>query len=221
MRFKLLTFKLESNKFFNPRTAEKIRGYFGNLYTKDILFHHHLGDGKLYYRYPFIQYKIIDGEPLIIGIKDGVDSLKKSFLEVDRLVIDKKEFEIFEKSIILEEIEFGVSKKIFKYKFITPWYALNQNNYKKYLELDSIESKRELLKSILTGNILVISKSIGITITERIEVKKLYFKEFKFNLDDNRILGFVGNFSVNFQLPDYIGLGKSVSRGFGTIKRIV
>ena len=25
---------------------------------------------------------------------------------------------------------------------------------------------------------------------------------------------------VNFELPDYIGLGKSVSRGFGTIKRV-
>jgi hypothetical protein len=32
--------------------------------------------------------------------------------------------------------------------------------------------------------------------------------------------GFKGTFAVNFELPDYIGLGKSVSRGFGTIKRV-
>jgi hypothetical protein len=32
--------------------------------------------------------------------------------------------------------------------------------------------------------------------------------------------GFKGMFAVNFELPDYIGLGKSVSRGFGTIKRL-
>ena len=30
----------------------------------------------------------------------------------------------------------------------------------------------------------------------------------------------LGDFQINFHLPDYIRLGKSVSRGFGTIKKI-
>jgi hypothetical protein len=34
------------------------------------------------------------------------------------------------------------------------------------------------------------------------------------------MLGFLGNFSVNFEIPDYWGIGKSVSSGFGTIKRV-
>jgi len=34
------------------------------------------------------------------------------------------------------------------------------------------------------------------------------------------MVGFKETFAVNFELPNYIGLGKSVSRGFGTIKRI-
>ena len=33
------------------------------------------------------------------------------------------------------------------------------------------------------------------------------------------MIGFFGTFQVNFNLPDYIGLGKSISRGFGTIKK--
>ena len=33
-------------------------------------------------------------------------------------------------------------------------------------------------------------------------------------------LGFLGTFSVNFDIPDYWGIGKSVSRGFGTIERV-
>ena len=33
------------------------------------------------------------------------------------------------------------------------------------------------------------------------------------------MLGFIGTFSVNFEIPDYWGVGKSVSRGFGTVKR--
>jgi hypothetical protein len=34
------------------------------------------------------------------------------------------------------------------------------------------------------------------------------------------MIGFLGNFSVNFEIPDYWGIGKSVSRGFGTVKRV-
>lgn len=34
------------------------------------------------------------------------------------------------------------------------------------------------------------------------------------------LLSFLGTFSVNFEIPDYWGIGKSVSRGFGTVKRI-
>lgn len=37
----------------------------------------------------------------------------------------------------------------------------------------------------------------------------------------NKFIGFMGNFKVNFELPDYIGLGKGVSRGFGTVRRIM
>lgn len=37
------------------------------------------------------------------------------------------------------------------------------------------------------------------------------------------MMGFKGTFAVNFvrlrRMPDYIGLGKSVSRGFGTVLR--
>jgi len=34
------------------------------------------------------------------------------------------------------------------------------------------------------------------------------------------MLGFLGEFEVNFDIPDYLGIGKSVSRGFGTVKKI-
>ena len=45
-----------------------------------------------------------------------------------------------------------------------------------------------------------------------VEEKSTQFKE-------NKMIAFSGSFIVNALLPDEIGLGKSVSRGFGTIKR--
>ncbi len=34
------------------------------------------------------------------------------------------------------------------------------------------------------------------------------------------MLGFLGTFSVNFEIPDYWGIGKSVSSGVGAVKRL-
>ncbi len=44
-------------------------------------------------------------------------------------------------------------------------------------------------------------------------------KEVSTSLKGTPMLGFLGTFSVNFAIPDYWGIGKSVSRGFGTVKR--
>jgi len=35
------------------------------------------------------------------------------------------------------------------------------------------------------------------------------------------MVGFTGAFSVNFEIPNLLGLGKSVSRGFGTVKAAI
>ena len=34
------------------------------------------------------------------------------------------------------------------------------------------------------------------------------------------MLGFLGSFSANFEIADYWGIGKSVSMGLGTVKRV-
>jgi len=62
------------------------------------------------------------------------------------------------------------------------------------------------------------SKSLGYTVPEPIKVNIEKIKEIPTKLKGTPMLGFLGTFSVNFEIPDYWGIGKSVSRGFGTIK---
>ncbi|MGC9043447.1 MAG: CRISPR-associated endonuclease Cas6 [Myxococcota bacterium] len=52
----------------------------------------------------------------------------------------------------------------------------------------------------------------------KVEIKNI--KEVPTKLKGTPMLGFLGTFSVNFEIPDYWGIGKSVSRGFGTIKKL-
>ena len=77
--------------------------------------------------------------------------------------------------------------------------------------------RRELLENILIGNILSVSKSLGYTVAEPIKAEIGKMREVKTRLKDVPMIGFLGTFSVNFEIPDYWGIGKSVSRGFGTL----
>ncbi len=103
--------------------------------------------------------------------------------------------------------------------FLTPWLALNEKNYEKYQKYGTWAKKKELLEKILIGNIISMSKSLGYTVPETIKANIGNLKEVNTSLKGNPMLGFLGTFSVNFEIPDYWGIGKSVSRGFGTVVR--
>ena len=78
-----------------------------------------------------------------------------------------------------------------------------------------------MLESVLIGNIISMSKSLGYTVPEPIKANIKNMKEVQTKLKGTPMLGFLGTFSVNFEIPDYWGIGKSVSRGFGTIKKSI
>ena len=216
MRLKYIIIKIKGERFA-PADASRIRGYIGTKFPEYIDLHHHLPNNRLLYKYPLIQYKVINNIPYFIGIKEGVNILKEIMFNIKELNINNININIYEKEITENEIEFGLSKDLIEYKINTPWIALNQSNYNRYIELNTKE-REELLIRILIGNILSISKTLKYTATETITATlKLREKGTKFK--GNSLIGFIGEFAVNFSLPDYIGIGKSVSRGFGAIIR--
>lgn len=197
-----------------------IRGFFGNKY-KDIDFmHNHDGNNKLFYRYPLVQYKVIENNPALIGIKEGAKTLKSQniFLE-DEIQLGDNILISNQQCVSNDLCLFGESDILQEYKFLTPWIALNQKNISKYKNVDIID-KEELLKSILIGNILSMCKGLGYTVENKLKVK-LDVKETCVNLKGTKMLAFTGGFIVNFEIPDYLAIGKSISRGFGTIKKVI
>jgi hypothetical protein len=96
--------------------------------------------------------------------------------------------------------------------------GLNQKNHRLYLEEDA-KGRKILLQKNIVNNIISLSKSLGYTVRNNLQA---VFNEesLEVNFKDKKILCFRGVFAVNFQIPDYIGIGKSVSRGFGTVKKI-
>src|SRR5699024_4998840 len=123
-----------------------------------------------------------------------------------------------QKNIEGRTLEVGISETSQSYRLQTLWMALNQKNHSRYERADKLE-RQHLLERILIGNCLSLFKSMDHYVKEQIQVKGT-FEEKSTRFKNNRMLAFSGIFTTNLQLPDYIGLGKSVARGFGTIKLI-
>jgi hypothetical protein len=219
-----MTTKIASISFpeitVHTRDAHKLRGYFGNLFKeKSPILHNHFESGESRYSYPLVQYKIINKIPYLVGINEGCELLKELFLEINQLTIDDKTYQIYEKQLTTSEYSIGITADFYKYKFLTLWMALNQTNFPIYDKYIEEEDKKILLKKILTGNILSLFKYLNYHAEEKIEID-LSCRERVAQFKGKNMIAFSGHFLSNVLIPDLVGLGKSVSRGFGTIKRI-
>ena len=214
MLLKTLTLKLESDKKITEK-PHQLRGFFATKFNEYILLHQHQA-GEFIYNYPLIQYKMIGGTPTILGINEGTEVLKEIYDKYDSIKLGNHEYKIYQREVIIKEQEFGISDKFHKYQFQTPWFALNQKNFKEYSNINQ-KDRREKLRKILIGNIITMSKGLGYVVNTEIKLDA-ELTGVRSSFKGNEITAFNGEFIVNFEIPDLFGIGKSVSRGFGTVR---
>lgn len=218
MKVKILNLVF-TDMYIQPSDIPKIRGYFATKYKDNQLLHNHLPGGKFSYKIPKIQYRIISRHPALIAFDNGIDVIKKIFFDTENLTINGKTYNIMEKEVVLNEFDFGVSENYYNYKFLSPWMALKEENYKKYKTMNAIE-QQQFLKHILRENLKTLSKGFAYTIPNIDDVKvEGYFKAKQVNFKNIKMLCFTGDFTVNFMIPNLMGLGKQSARGFGAIIR--
>lgn len=199
-----------------PENASKLRGYIANKFSEYPILHHHIKEVGLLYTYPRVQYKVISGTPSVLGIEEGAKVLKKISDDLNELELGNNTYRVTQRALYEQEVEVKPDRKNHQYRFITPWLALNQDNYKKYKELRDWKEKKEFLNGILVGNILSMCKGLGIVVEKRLHLHS--------HLDAEKVeykvplTGFTGEFRTNFVIPDLFGLGKGVSQGFGIVK---
>lgn len=188
---------------------------------KSILFHNHIGESKLRYAYPLIQYKIIGNKGCLVCIDEGTDEIHNLLGQknMDILLGDKK-LTLSIESLSANHFNLNVWDTTFNYH-IRNWLPFNEENYKKYNETESLVEKIGILEKILIGNILSFSKGIGYNVEKGIELSiKNILNERVAKYKGNKLTALDLTFKTNFFLPNYIGLGKGVSIGFGIIKSI-
>ncbi|RLG14597.1 MAG: hypothetical protein DRN66_01565 [Candidatus Nanohalarchaeota archaeon] len=217
MQLKILILTLKSDRKITASGAQ-VRGFFATKFNEYALLHQHKASGFIY-KYPLVQYKIIEGRPTIVGINEGTDLLAEIYNKYNsKITIKDVVYEIVEQNISIKQEEFGLSDKIHIYEYITPWFGLSQKNYSLFKNMRK-EEKQDLLNRTAAANILSMSKGLEYVVEDTIKAC-VDVKIRKSSLKRTQIMAFVGKLHVNFIIPDYIGIGKSVSRGFGTLKQI-
>ncbi len=73
------------------------------------------------------------------------------------------------------------------------------------------------VSTLLGQNIIFLANEVGINLEDNIFTKVKVSSLFPRPVDENKWGAFMGEFKTNFVLPNYIGVGNGITRGFGTV----
>ena len=190
-----------------------------SLDNQSILFHNHDGDG-LRYAYPLIQYKLIKEKAAIVCVGKGTETINDLLrLGSSQLRLGEKVVDMRVQTIHIDQFQIDGNDKEYHYK-LHNWLPLNSNNYKEYQGMDSMVNKIQLLERILVGNILSLLKGISVHVDFQISINItditsqhiIYYKKVK-------LMAIDVEFKANITLPQYVGVGKNASVGFGILTK--
>lgn len=186
----------------------------------DILYHNHQGEDGYRYAYPLIQYKRVNGRAAMVCINEGAEQIGHF------LVGGAREYRIGNRQVTMSPSTLFPASHVTqtwteeRAYTILRWLPLNPENYKRYQAATSMIERIALLEGILKANILSMAKGLGIHVTEVIKVTLTAISApYQLKNKGVSLMAFDAEFTTNFNLPDYIGLGKNASIGYGVVTR--
>lgn len=184
----------------------------------DVLFHNHTGDTTYRYSYPLIQYKRIGGKAAIVSVDEGTDVIGQFLANCGDNI-----YRLGNRCVRMEVEEVRPSQMLmqtwdsrFSYT-LRRWLPLNSDNYRRYQAAGDAE-RMVLLEGILRGNLLSMCKGLGIYLDRELLVKITSMERPRIvTHKGTRLMAFDIEFATNLSIPNFVGIGKSASLGYGTI----
>ena len=198
------------------KTPYQVKGVFMRQYPDEPIIPMLDGSYRDRFLYPRVQVKILNEQIYIIGIHEGVDPVLSVAEKFEMFDFGNITFEVQDCDIENVDQQFIPSSRLVRYRFITPWVALNHMTGGKYRFLTNQE-KPSYLNRLLGQNIIFLANEVGINLEDNIYTKVKVSSLFPRPVDENKWGAFMGEFKTNFVLPNYIGVGNGITRGFGTI----
>ena len=201
------------------KTPYQVKGVFIKKHASELITPMLDGTYRKKFSYPRVQVKILNEQIYFIGIKEGVEPVLSIPNKIKELDFGNITFEINDFKEETLNQQFILSSSILKYSFLTPWAALNHATGNKYRST-AFKKKVSYLNQLLGKNLIFLAKEMGAPVEKgiytKVEIPNLHPK----SIDDNKWKSFKGEFNTNILLPNYIGLGNGITRGYGTISRL-
>lgn len=182
------------------------------------LFHNHEDEG-LRYAYPLVQYKIVGGRPAVVALDEATGPLLHLPQQL-RLTIGHREREFAVAGVETQDYwpQIDDAPKMYA---LTRYLPLNTSNCEQFDSLPALTDRVCLVEDIINANILAFFKGIGYHCGQPLQTAisqvdhryEQHYKGVRFRAFDLRFIS-------NALLPQHIGLGKSSSVGFGTLRRL-
>ncbi len=208
-------------KFANPLRHQQVPEFRGAVIAaldqKRLLFHNHDEQG-LRYAYPLIQYKVLDGKAAIVATGEGIDQL------AELLVVGRHELTVGHQHMTLEveqvlplQYQLQVWDQLWHYRVLR-WLPLNSEHYRQYQSLESLPQRVAMLQDIMRGNILAMGKGLGVRFDRRVEVLLTGLDQPRLvRVKGTQVMSFNAQMRCNVNIPQFLGLGKHSSLGYGVV----
>ncbi len=198
------------------KTPYQVKGVFMRQYPDEEIIP--LLDGRYRDRflYPRVQVKILNEQIYVVGINEGVDSIMAMADKFDFLDFGNITFQVLDVDLEERDDLFRPITRMIRYRFITPWIALNQTTGIRYRYLNSME-KMNYLSRLLSQNIVFLAREMGMQLEEKVFTRLSLTSLFPKTVDETYWGAFNGEFRTNFILPNYLGIGNGITRGYGAL----
>jgi hypothetical protein len=180
------------------------------------LLHGHDPEGRPIASY--VRYRIEEGRGQLIGWGPGLNVLEQVRDELTHLRLGHSMHEVLGTELHDNVEPFGRAEYPLRYCSVSPWLALNEKNHARYSQLKDFEMKRELLSGVMVGNLLSLAKNADHWVNGRIICDVSAFQEQPVMHKETELLGFVVECHMNFHLPQWLGIGKLTSKGYGLLR---
>ena len=218
--------RLLSVTFDQPIAPREIGAFRGAVIEKVGLQHDHYHNhnnepgatSKFHYRYPLVQYKLRRQRPSLLFLDQGVEEAQHFFTRSYwNLTYAGKDYRASIADLRARTYEVGVIDEERHYR-LRRWLPLNQDNYRRFQQLDGLVEQVAFLERILAGHLLGFAEGIGHRFERRFDLKIVELLGHRLvHLKGVQVASFDLHFKANVLLPPMVGIGKGVSQGYGVL----
>ncbi|MFQ6613642.1 MAG: CRISPR-associated endonuclease Cas6 [Fidelibacterota bacterium] len=198
------------------KTPYQVKGVLMRLFPDEEIVPMLDGRYRDRFLYPRVQIKILNEQIYMVGVGEGVAAISAIARKMEILDFGNITFQVLDVDIEEHDDHLHPTNRLIRYRFITPWVALNQMTGSRYRFLNNPE-RVSFLNRLLGQNIVFIAREMGLDLTDKVYTKVSLSTLFPKPVDENAWGAFFGEFRTNFILPNYLGVGNGITRGYGAI----